>query len=152
VLNLRKRLIFARAAVPGLRNQLFRSVWVESLDYIKKHINQLELIFSKSQKEETFEALMSHKRFNPTITAQNGLNFISKDDEVQICLQEQPLEINNIFKIIYILINYDYEKLGECNLINQLLKIIFPLLKVNSLSKCVFYYSLFRTTIFKRNM
>ncbi len=45
---------------------------------------------------------MISKQFIPSKTAQNGLNFITKDEESNLIKKEQSPDIINVFKFILI--------------------------------------------------
>ncbi len=57
--------------------------------------------------------------FTPSKTAQNGLNFINKDEENNLITKDQPEEISNIFKLIYFYLN---ETIPNGNIIEYLIK------------------------------
>ena len=75
-----------------------------------------------------------NKTFNPSKTAQNGLNFVTKEEETSLATKEQPEEILNIFKLIHIIVNEDYEQIKPDELIENLTKNIFAKLNVENLS------------------
>lgn len=72
--------------------------------------------------------------FLPSKTAQNGLNFVTKDEETNLAVKEQPEEILNLFKLIYIILNEDYSSLESNTLIQNLVQNIYPKLNVENLS------------------
>ena len=80
------------------------------------------------------EALIN-KQFTPSKTAQNGLNFVTKDEEHNLCKKEQPEEILNVFRLIYILINEPYTQIPPQKLIENLTSGIFEKLGAENLSK-----------------
>jgi hypothetical protein len=118
--------------IPIINKPLFKSLF-----------NQLKDIFSLvlSRRKEINEYLVDpsinhlvSKQFNPSKTAINGLNFITKDDEINLQNKEQNEKIINLFKLIYIFLNISYTIIPEEKLIEHLLKDIFPKLKIDSLS------------------
>jgi hypothetical protein len=76
-----------------------------------------------------------NKTFNPSKTAQNGLNFVTKDEENNLSTKEQPQEIINIFKLIYIILGIDYTSIPDNLIIQHLTKDIYTQLGVENLSK-----------------
>jgi hypothetical protein len=83
------------------------------------------------------------KPFVPSKTAQNGLNFITKEEELLFShenLVNLPAreEINAILKIIYILIRQNYEKIEENLLGDQLINKILSKMKIDNLSNDTF--------------
>jgi hypothetical protein len=78
------------------------------------------------------------KQFAPSKTAQNGLNFVTKDEEANLCQKQQNEEILNVFKLIYIFINEDYSNIPDDQLISNLTNNIYPKLGIESLSKYFF--------------
>lgn len=74
------------------------------------------------------------KPFAPTKTAQNGLNFVTKEEEGNLCKKEQP-EIINVFKLIYILLNESYEELEPQKIIENLIQNLFVKYNVENISK-----------------
>ncbi len=84
------------------------------------------------------------KPFVPSKTAQNGLNFITKEEELLFShenLISLPAreEINAILKIIYILLRQNYEKIDENLLGDQLINKILVKMKIDNLSKTHLY-------------
>ena len=77
------------------------------------------------------------KKFSPSKTAVNGLNFVNKDEETNLCNNEQPDEILNVFRIVYYLINEDFSDVPQNELIENLIYNIMPKLGVDNLSKIV---------------
>ena len=82
----------------------------------------------------TVEAQVS-KAFTPSKTAQNGLNFITKDEELNLSKKEQPNEIINIFKLIYMIVDEEYEYIPQNQIISNFIKVVLPKLKGENLSK-----------------
>ncbi len=76
----------------------------------------------------------------PSKTAQNGLTFVTKDEEANLCKKEQPEEILNVFRIIYTIINEKYDHLEPGRLIDNMVNTILPKIQVENLSKIIFIY------------
>ncbi len=82
------------------------------------------------------------KSFVPSKTAQNSLNFITKEEEI-ILTQENistlPVrdEIIGIFKIIFLLIRQNFEKVDETLLPEYLINKILVKLKIDNLSNII---------------
>jgi hypothetical protein len=64
---------------------------------------------------------MVNKQFVPSKTAQNGLNFVTKDEEVFLSTKEQPIEIIYLFKLIYLYLNEPYDAQPDENIINYVI-------------------------------
>ncbi len=75
------------------------------------------------------------KTFAATKTAEHGLSFIKKDDEVNLCNIEQTEDIIHVFKLIYILIDEDTVGIEKENLIENLISNIMPKYNIVNLSK-----------------
>ena len=80
---------------------------------------------------------MTNKVFKPSKTAQNGLNFITKEEEIALSQEEFIMsdEIFDLFRVIYILIKQNYELIEESKLVNHLLTTLFTKFKIENLSK-----------------
>lgn len=76
-----------------------------------------------------------NKVFAPSKTATNGLNFITKEEEANLLKKEQPIEIQNVFKCLYLVIGESYDGIPANKLIETLLTSIFPRRKIENLSK-----------------
>ncbi len=71
----------------------------------------------------------------PSKTAQNSLNFLTKEDENNLNKQCNLEQIQNLFKLIYILLNEDYESVSPEDLISNMLTNILIKFKAESISK-----------------
>lgn len=85
------------------------------------------------------------KKFTPSKTAQNGLNFVTKEEEVNLSKSKQlSSEVFNIFKLIYIIIDEKYgdEESQTQNIIQHMTDVVFKKLQVDNLSNFLynFYY------------
>jgi hypothetical protein len=72
------------------------------------------------------------KTFTPSKTAQNGLNFITIQEENNLCTKDQPQEIVNIFKLIYIYLNETIPE--EVNIFDYLMHTLLKKYKADNLS------------------
>ena len=75
-----------------------------------------------------------NRPFAPSKTAINGLNFVTTIEEQNLLKKEQPIEIINVFKLIYVLMNESLENIEENKIIENLLNTVLPRIKVDSLS------------------
>ena len=75
-----------------------------------------------------------NRPFAPSKTAINGLNFVTTIEEQNLLKKEQPIEIINVFKLIYVLMNESLENIEENTIIENLLNTVLPRIKVDSLS------------------
>ena len=55
-------------------------------------------------------------------------------EEQNLVKKEQPIEIINVFKIIYILINESYQNVEDSKIIETLLSKLLPNIKADNLS------------------
>ena len=76
-----------------------------------------------------------NKVFSPSKTAINGLNFITKEEEIILIKKEYPNEVLNIFRAIYIVINENYSGLPGNKIIDNLINSVIPKRKLENLSK-----------------
>lgn len=88
------------------------------------------------KKDLTVEVQVS-KPFTPSKTAQNGLNFITRDEESNLSKKEQPNEIINIFRLIYMIVDEEYEYLPQNQIIYNFIQVLLPKLKGENLSKII---------------
>lgn len=87
-------------------------------------------------KEDTIENYLN-RGFIPSKTAQNSLNFLTKEDENNLYKLSNNEQIQNLFRLIYILLKEDYESISPENLITNLSKNIFPKYNVENFSKFI---------------
>ena len=77
-----------------------------------------------------------NKQFTPSKVAQSGLNFFNKDEENSLAKKEtNPEEILNIFRMIFILMNENFDHIQPNKYKEYLITEIFPKHKINSMSK-----------------
>lgn len=103
-----------------------------------------KLIEQKIKAEEAYLSQLATPRteqlinqdFKLSKTAQNCLNFITKQDEIDLTNTNQiHPDLIEIIKIVYILIKEDYTKIGYNALISHLISQILPKKRVTCLSK-----------------
>jgi hypothetical protein len=82
---------------------------------------------------------MVNKSFIPSKTAQNGLNFISKDEENNLATNSQPEDIVYLFKLIYLYLGESFEDQTDQTLIGYLVNDLEKKYGVDSLSNLVLY-------------
>jgi len=103
--------------------------------------NRIKIInlnpLSRYLTDNTLESLIN-KQFNPSKTAQNGLNFVTKEEENNLLKKDQPEEILNVFRLIYILLNEDYKDITPQKIIENLNTKIFARMGVENISKINF--------------
>jgi hypothetical protein len=98
---------------------------------IKKIENELE--------QHKIDRNSLNKKLFPSKTAQNGLNFLTKENEKCFINNHSLPEVRNVIKVIYILLKEQYVEIegGESfNQVDNLVNNIMPKHKVESLSKC----------------
>ena len=82
----------------------------------------------------------------PSKTAQNGLNMLSKESENSIINSKDQMEVVNMFKLIYLLLdeefNFDNQDLSK-NLIDNFYNNILEKYNSDSLSKTSYLYLIF---------
>ena len=79
-----------------------------------------------------------NKPFIPTKTAQNGLNFITKDEEGYLIKKEQPQEMISLFTVIYVLLNENYEQIEPQRIISNLFTEIYAKYQVDTIKELFF--------------
>lgn len=111
-----------------------KQIITDKLDFIQNEIKNKEGLYSQYFNDPQAETLIN-KQFTPSKTAQNGLNFVNKDEEANLCKKEQADEIINVFRLIYLLIDEKLpEDLAPAKYIDNLLHTILPKLNVENLS------------------
>jgi hypothetical protein len=103
-------------------------------DKINKSEEYFKNFFLKNPENE----ILLNRGFRPSKTAQNCLNFITKNDESNLPLDvdaNSSEEIANIFKIIYILLKQNPNKVKNEMLVENLFNKIMVNLKIQNLSK-----------------
>lgn len=75
------------------------------------------------------------KGFTPSKTAQNSLNFLTREDENSLQKLYNVEQVQNLIKLIYILLNEPYEDFSSDSLITNLTTNIFQKYHVENFSK-----------------
>lgn len=101
----------------------------ELLSHYEKDYMRIEELLSH------YDLALINKPFIATKTAQNGLNFITKDEESYLLKKTQPKEINQIFTAVLILLNESIETISEEERISYLINSIYSKYKVDNISK-----------------
>lgn len=99
-------------------------------DYLKFNAKKISTIEKILNNIEDFSHFMF---FSPSRTAQNGLNFITKEDEMLLCslpYDENNENIFDMFRFIYILLNEEFSNFKSEKIIPNLFNVIMP--KYNS--------------------
>jgi hypothetical protein len=122
-------------------SEIYRLYPIKKLVYDYKNFLENKIITSKLILEEAlYDSNINinslEDDFLPSKTSINSLNFITKNEEEKIKnLKSNNENINTIIKIIYILINENYDEIKNENLINNLYEILFNKYKIDSISK-----------------
>lgn len=119
---------------PFLRNIL--EINESSLKSYSEITQKYAEVNKRVKKDLTVEVQVS-KPFTPSKTAQNGLNFITRDEESNLSKKEQPNEIINIFRLIYMIVDEEYEYLPQNQIISNFIQVLLPKLKGENLSKII---------------
>lgn len=109
----------------------------EKIKFYEEKLNKIEDENNKYFDDPTVSYLLT-KVFTPSKTALNGLTFVTKDEENNLCKKDQPEEILNVFRIIYTIINENYTHLEPNKIIDNLIHTILPKIQVENLSN--FYF------------
>jgi cell division protein FtsI/penicillin-binding protein 2 len=145
LLDIKQRLQFRRMNKCVSREYPHSKLLTDYLGFLKQ-------IIPKSEKEIKLFILSHHvsdenllkTRFKLSKTAQNCLNFLTKQEEDELLQlfnqnkSEIPALLISIIKIIYILINYDYTNIPNNMLLDNIYTNIFKQFNVDRLSKSYF--------------
>ena len=74
------------------------------------------------------------KSFKPSKTSQNGLKFITNDDEIDLINRDICDDVNDVFKIVYIILKQRFDCIPKYNIVKNLYNDTMPKLKVKNLS------------------
>lgn len=98
--------------------------------------DKIEKSFKQYVKDPESEQLVNQK-FKPSKTAQLGLNFITKENELNMLQQNfgDNKDVHDILKIIYILVRQSYESLDANGMVSNLFNNILNKYKLDNLSK-----------------
>ena len=106
---------------------------------LKELISSYETKYIKcSEFLSKYDLNIINKPFIPTKTAQNGLNFITKDEEGYIMKKEQPQEMISLFTVIYVLLNENYEQIEPQRIISNLFTEIYAKYQVDTIKELFF--------------
>jgi hypothetical protein len=134
IMDLKNRFLIA-STIPKIKSNFdFKNLISKKIQLLEQSFNKLETEYAKYFDDPTVSYLIS-KMFNPSKTAQNGLTFVTKEEEANLCKKDQPEEILNVFRIIYIIINEDFESVQPNKLIDNLINVVLAKIKVENLSK-----------------
>ena len=124
------RLIFSN---PELYKNFSKKLLLKELisSYETKYIKCSEFL-------SKYDLNIINKPFIPTKTAQNGLNFITKDEEGYIMKKEQPQEMISLFTVIYVLLNENYEQIEPQRIISNLFTEIYAKYQVDTIKELFF--------------
>jgi hypothetical protein len=104
---------------------------------IKEYEKKFKLYTEKLSKYNKNEIILNYieKGFIPSKTAQNGLNFLTKEDENNLYKLSNIEQVQNLVKLIYILLNESYENISSETLISNLVNNLFAKYHVDNFSK-----------------
>lgn len=95
------------------------------VDKMTSRVNYLEDVYSIYLQDTNVKNLIN-KQFTPTKTAEHGLSFIKKEDELNLTKNSSGDDIIGVFKFIYVLIDEDITDIATENLIDKLFSVILP--------------------------
>jgi len=133
VIPVKIRIIFSRASRGVNKEYPLKEVLKDFSHVLSENIIVKENYLSNYYYKEN----QINKPFIPSITAQNGLNFITKENEnflFESLSKNQSINLINTFKFIHILLCKDVE-IPDVNLLDNLFQKIFFDLKADSFSK-----------------
>ena len=119
------------------KEDVIRALLIEYEEKIKSNqalISKYEKVNLAINKDAVVDNQVN-KVFSPSKTAINGLNFITKEEEIILIKKEYPNEVLNIFRAIYIVINENYSGLPGNKIIDNLINSVIPKRKLENLSK-----------------
>lgn len=116
------------------------------LDRMTIKVNYLEDTYSVYLDDPKVKALMN-KQFTPTKTAEHGLSFIKKEDEIKL-KNFQEEDIIEVFKFIYVLIEESFDEIEPEYLIENLFHYILPKLGCGNISKLYKFIKFIRTAVY----
>jgi hypothetical protein len=136
IVNLKERIIFSTLNNKSNLERIDSKEII--LDYyylIKRSIHSIK----KELRENSIDENLLNKIYLPSKTAQNGLNFFTKEIEGSF-LTSNCDEVKFIVRLILILLNENYENIHEYNNLEEFfIKNIFPKYKTENLSKIIMY-------------
>jgi hypothetical protein len=105
-----------------------------ALDKMTLKVNYFEDTYSIYLNDPNVKALIN-KQFTPTKTAEHGLSFIKKEDELNLTKSWPGDDVIEVFKFIYVLIDENLEDLEPDYFIENLFINIMPKLGYSNISK-----------------
>jgi hypothetical protein len=105
-----------------------------AIDKMTLRVNYYEDTYSIYLNDANVKTLIN-KTFLPTKTAEHGLSFIKKDDELNLTKNWPGDDIIEVFKFIYVLIDEDLEEIVPDDIIENLFNKIMPSLGYTNISK-----------------
>lgn len=121
------------------------------LDKMTLTVNYYEDTYSIYLNDTNVKALIN-KTFIPTKTAEHGLSFIKKEDELNLTKNWPGDDIIEVFKFIYVLIDEDLEEILPEDIIENLFNRIMPRLGYSNISKSIsliiFILKIIRAVVF----
>ena len=123
-----------------------------ALDKMTLTVNYYEDTYSIYLNDANVKALIN-KTFIPTKTAEHGLSFIKKEDEINLTKNWPGDDIIEVFKFIYVLIDEDLEQILPEEIIENLFNKIMPRLGYTNISNTtillIFISNIFRAVVFR---
>jgi hypothetical protein len=117
-----------------LKNVDMRKILTARIGEFKKTLSPLQSELNEYSNEEDFEILTT-KIFNPSKTALNGLNFVTKEEVANLCKKEQAEEIINIFKLLYIFLKEDFSEIENPRIVENFIQNVLPAKNIDGISK-----------------
>lgn len=122
-------------AIPVIKSNFdLKSLIKSKIANLNSKLSEIEQENSKYFTDTSVQSLI-YKTFTPGKTAQSGLAFVTKEEENNLCKKDQPEEILNVFRIIYLIIGEDIESVPSNKLIDNLINVVMPRIGVDALSK-----------------
>ena len=103
----------------------------EYINHLTSKYEKCKLYMNRYNEREVSE------KFIPSKTALNGLNFITKEEESKLIATEesQPQQIQNLFILILILLNENYDLIPQNKIISFIFQVIFIKYNVDSIKR-----------------
>jgi hypothetical protein len=110
-----------------------RSLSKVAVDKMTHRVNYLEDVYSIYLQDTNVKNLIN-KQFAPTKTAEHGLSFIKKEDELNLTKNHPGEDIIGVFKFIYVLIDESMQGIASENLIDNMFNVILPRMGFSNIS------------------
>ena len=104
---------------------------IKLLHIMVKYFLDVKLLIIEDPK---LSKIISIPYFSPSKTAQNSLNFLTSKNTGMLITEVHP-DVVALFKIIYVIINQEYEDYEDNELIKVLFNVIIPKTKATCLSE-----------------